>query len=102
MISSPLFWMFGLPLVAALAVLFVPAGRAAWVRAVALAGTGIPALIGLRLLAGFDAATVGAGGYRFVQKVPWVPSLGISLSLGVDGVNLGLLAMGAIVAFAAV
>src|SRR5262249_29303485 len=44
-----------------------------------------------------------AGGleYHFVQKVPWVQALGISYHVGADGLNIGLILMGAIVAFAA-
>jgi NADH-quinone oxidoreductase subunit M len=44
---------------------------------------------------------VDADGYRFVQQIPWVESLGISYHVGVDGLNVGLILMGAIVAFAA-
>ncbi len=101
MTLSPLIWMFGLPLLTAVAVLFVPRDRAAVIRALALASTGGSALVGLTLLAGFDAAATGPGGYRFGQTIPWVESLGISLSVGVDGVNLGLLVMGSLVSFAA-
>src|SRR5205085_1016795 len=43
----------------------------------------------------------GAGGYQFEQQVPWVATLGISYHVGVDGINVGLILMGAIVAFAA-
>src|SRR6185436_16157656 len=48
-----------------------------------------------------NAAATGAGGYKFVEKVPWVASLGIHYFVGVDGINVGLIFMGAIVAFAA-
>jgi NADH-quinone oxidoreductase subunit M len=43
----------------------------------------------------------GAPGYQFEQQIPWVQSLGISYHVGVDGINVGLVLMGAIVAFAA-
>ena len=43
----------------------------------------------------------GANGYQFEQQIPWVESLGISYHVGVDGLNVGLILMGAIVAFAA-
>ena len=42
-----------------------------------------------------------ADGYQFEQQIPWVESLGISYHVGVDGINVGLILMGAIVAFAA-
>ena len=43
----------------------------------------------------------GATGFQFEQQIPWVESLGISYHVGVDGINVGLILMGAIVAFAA-
>ena len=43
----------------------------------------------------------GHVGYQFEQQIPWVESLGISYHVGVDGLNVGLVLMGAIVAFAA-
>src|SRR5215471_11641289 len=47
------------------------------------------------------ALVPGANGYQFEQQIPWVESLGISYHVGVDGLNVGLILMGAIVAFAA-
>lgn len=99
---SPLIWIFLLPLLGAAGVLFVPRGRAEWMRRIALLTTGIVAFLALDLLGDFDTAPVGAGGYRFVQQIPWIESMGISLQVGVDGINLGLIVMGALVAFAAV
>ncbi len=40
-------------------------------------------------------------GYAFVQTAEWIPSLGISFHIGVDGVSVLLVLMAAIVAFAA-
>src|SRR5438093_10659002 len=49
----------------------------------------------------FNGAALGTSGYRFEHQIPWVAALGISYHVGVDGINVGLLLMGAIVAFAA-
>ncbi|MDE2027560.1 MAG: NADH-quinone oxidoreductase subunit M, partial [Candidatus Omnitrophica bacterium] len=43
-----------------------------------------------------------AGGFQFVQNLPWVPALGISYHLGVDGINSMLLLLLGAVSFAAV
>src|SRR5204863_3023181 len=43
----------------------------------------------------------GLEGYQFVASFDWVKALGITLKLGVDGLNVGLVLMGTIVAFAA-
>lgn len=98
---SPLTQIILLLLVAAVAVLLLPRARAGWARPVTLAVTGVALLMALSLVTGFDAAPEGPGGYRFVQQVPWVESLGISYFVGVDGINLGLVVLAAVVAFAA-
>jgi NADH-quinone oxidoreductase subunit M len=51
----------------------------------------------------FDASKAAADGFQFEQQHAWAHSLlGISYHVGVDGINLGLLLMGAVVVFAAV
>lgn len=98
---SPLLWILGLPLIAAAGLCLVPRESPRVLRGVSIAVTAVVVWIALDMLAGYGNAPVGRGGYRYVQQIPWVESLGISLHLGVDGINLGLLVMGAIVAFAA-
>jgi NADH-quinone oxidoreductase subunit M len=90
-----------IPLLAALAVLLIPGNLRFLIRLVALGATFLSMLIAVWMFLGFDAAAAGAGGYKFVSKVPWVASLGIHYYVGVDGINVGLILMGAIVAFAA-
>jgi len=55
------------------------------------------------LLAGllFLRFTPGAEGFQFVHKFTWLPALGINYHVGVDGINVGLVLMAAIVGFAA-
>lgn len=98
---SPLTWILLLPLLGAAGLLFVPRTRTAVLRGVTLGVCGLAAAIALQVLAGFDAAPVEAGGYRFVQRIPWVETLGIHYAVGVDGINLGLVVMATLVAFAA-
>jgi len=43
-----------------------------------------------------------AAGYQFVDKIDWIPSLGIAYHVGVDGINLVLLLMTSILAFTGV
>lgn len=91
----------GLPLLAAVVLAFVPRDYRFVMRLVALGATAASALLAVLLFVKFPGAEVNADGYRFVQQIPWVESLGISYYVGVDGINLGLVLMGAIVAFAA-
>jgi NADH-quinone oxidoreductase subunit M len=67
-------------------------------RAVAIGATLLSALLAIKMFVQFHGSAVG---YNFEQQVPWVTSLGISYHVGVDGINVGLVLMGAIVAFAA-
>jgi NADH-quinone oxidoreductase subunit M len=90
-----------IPLLAALGILFIPRNYRFVIRVVALAATLVTMLFALKMFAAFNAAPAGAGGYKFVHIVPWVKSLGIQYHVGVDGINVGLILMGALVAFAA-
>ncbi|MGA2864641.1 MAG: NADH-quinone oxidoreductase subunit M [Verrucomicrobiota bacterium] len=88
----------GLPLLAALALMFVPRNFRVVLRGVALLATFLSAALALALFVLFHA---GAPGYQFEQQLPWISALGISYHVGVDGINVGLVLMGAVVAFAA-
>ena len=98
MTISILTYIFGWPLVAALALIFVPRNYRVIIRAVALLATFVPMVLATKMFCQFQA---GLAGYQFEQQIPWVESLGISFHVGVDGLNVGLILMGAIVAFAA-
>jgi NADH-quinone oxidoreductase subunit M len=89
-----------LPLLAALAIAFIPRELRFGIRLVALGTTLLTALLALVLFWRFDT---GVTGYQFVSVIPGLgaESLGIACRLGVDGVNIGLIFMGAVVAFAA-
>jgi NADH-quinone oxidoreductase subunit M len=91
---------FLLPLLAALALAMVPRRFAVVMRAVAVGVTFVTMLLTILIFWRFDAQ---ASGFQFVTIVPWLgaESLGIVCKLGVDGLNVGLVLMGAIVAFAA-
>src|SRR5580693_9461086 len=95
---SILTYILGLPLLAALLLVFVPGNYRVIIRAIALAATFVSMLLAVKMFCRFVA---GHAGYQFEQQIPWVESLGISYHVGVDGLNVGLILMGAIVAFAA-
>jgi NADH-quinone oxidoreductase subunit M len=91
-------FILGFPLLAALALAFVPRNYRVVMRGVALLATLLSALLAIKMFVQFHAATPG---YQFEQQVSWVRALGISYHVGVDGINVGLILMGALVAFAA-
>jgi NADH-quinone oxidoreductase subunit M len=98
---SPLTYIIIWPFVAALALAFVPRNYRVIMRGTAVLATFISALLAVKMFLHFNGAAAGQSGYRFEQQIPWVGALGINYHVGVDGINVGLVLMGAIVAFAA-
>ncbi|MBK9139041.1 MAG: NADH-quinone oxidoreductase subunit M [Verrucomicrobia bacterium] len=86
------------PLLAALLIAAIPRNFKVLFRLIALGATFLPALAAVRLFLGMEPAS---GRLQYEEFVPWVYSLGISYHVGVDGLNIGLILMGAIVGFAA-
>src|SRR3954463_8388514 len=98
---SPLTYIFGLPLLTALVIVLIPRSYNVVIRGLALLGSFVAMCGAICVFVNFNNAPV-VDGFRYVQKVAWVESLGISYHVGVDGINIGLILMGAIVSFAAV
>lgn len=94
-------WIFLLPLLGALMLAFVPRNLSVVMRGVAILVTFISAALAVLLFLNYNSALPGPNNYRWEYQHPWVEALGISFHIGVDGINLGLILMGAIVAFAA-
>ena len=90
----------GIPWLAALALLAVPGRYRVVVRAIPVLATGWMAVLSILMLGMFDPAV---SGYQSVFRVPGLGSdaLGIQARFGLDGINVGLVFMGAVVAFAA-
>jgi len=87
------------PLIAGLLILLIPGERKREVRVAAL-GAGIVALVlSIWLYFSYDVA---AGGYQFVENYPWLPALGISYQVGVDGMNTPLVLLTGVVMFTGV
>jgi NADH-quinone oxidoreductase subunit M len=82
------------PLVAGLVILLLPAERKDWIRGIALGAAALSFLLSIWVYASYNIA---AGGYQFIEHMPWLPALGISYYLGVDGISVPLLLMGALV-----
>ncbi|MEI7729479.1 MAG: NADH-quinone oxidoreductase subunit M [Verrucomicrobiota bacterium] len=87
-----------LPFLGALLVALLPRNYRFVIRMVSVAFTALTLIAAVFLFVQFNPKL---DGFQFIQKIPWVPSLGISYHVGVDGINLGLILMGALVAFAA-
>ena len=81
-ILSAILW---LPAAAALLVLLLPARSTNLIRGVALAGSGLAFAMAWNLLGSFDRSSVVP---QFQERASWVPEMGMSYALGVDGVSL--------------
>ncbi len=75
-----------LPALTALAILLQDGRRA---RSLALAGSLVTFLWSLQLLYRFGFAT--SASFQFPARWDWMPALGLSLSLGIDSIALGLI-----------
>ncbi|HEX6695787.1 MAG TPA: NADH-quinone oxidoreductase subunit M, partial [Solirubrobacteraceae bacterium] len=85
-----------LPLAAVIAGLVLPAAEA---RFAALLGSGATLVLAVVLLFRFDG---GQQGLQFVTDKTWISQLGIHYKLGVDGLNLFLIVLAAILFFASI
>ncbi len=94
---------FILPLLAAIALAFVPRNYRVVMRAVAVGVTFVTMLLAVLMFWEFSGVPPDASGFKLVSTIPGLgaESLGIACRLGVDGLNVGLILMGAVVAFAA-
>jgi NADH-quinone oxidoreductase subunit M len=82
-----------------LTILLIPARRTTAIKWVSAVFSGITLVVSIYLYCAYDQAL---GGYQFVERIAWIPSLGISYFNGVDGFSLPMLLLTGIVFFTAV
>ncbi len=87
------------PIAAGLVILLFPAERKTAIRVAALAAAALDLGLSLWAYVTYDLA---AGGYQMVEKVSWIPQLGISYHVAVDGMNLPLVLLTGVVMFTGV
>ncbi|AEF42871.1 NADH-quinone oxidoreductase subunit M [Hoyosella subflava] len=73
------------PLIGALAIMFVPAPARQLAKSIALGASIVVLGIVVALLVSFDPA---GEQYQFVESRTWIPALGASYTLGLDGIGL--------------
>jgi NADH-quinone oxidoreductase subunit M len=87
------------PIVAGILVLLIPGNRKNEVRVTALAAATIAMLLSAWVYFSYDTS---AGGYQFQELAKWLPALGISYHIGVDGMSAPLVLLTGIVMFTGV
>jgi len=85
-----------LPIVAGTVMLLMPRASRDTIRRFALVVATITFLLSLWVYIAYD---YHQGGYQFVHKVPWLPQLGISYHVGVDGMSAPLILLTGVVIF---
>ncbi len=88
-----------LPFAAAALLLLIPERRPSAVRGVATVSGALLLLLSLAAFAGYDHV---AGGFQMEERYPWLPQLGISLHLAVDGLSVPMVLLTGIVIFCGV
>ncbi len=92
MISNAISLMIAIPLIGA-AITFLTRSRAQ-ARIVALIASAITLLIALQMYLDFDKTSKSM---QFLENYPWIPSLGVNYTVGVDGIGFPLVLLSAIV-----
>ena len=87
------------PLAGLLVLLFIPSRSAVAIKVWANAAAFLGFLVSLPLVARFDKA---APGFQFVERLDWIPSLGVKYYIGIDGISLLLVMLTTVVGFLAI
>lgn len=88
-----------LPIVAGVVLLFLPPKNHKLIYGFALAVALVTFVLSLVVYAGFDA---NGARYQFLERYDWVPSLGISYHVAVDGISAPLVLLTGVVIFTGV
>jgi NADH-quinone oxidoreductase subunit M len=86
------------PLVGLLLLLFIPSSNARAIKLWANAASFVGFLVSLPLVFHFDRTK----DFQFVEKAPWIPTLGATYHLGIDGLGLLLVMLTTLVGFIAI
>ena len=81
--TNVLSWLIFLPLIGAVVVMFLPEQQSRLIKGAGLVITLVAFALSLFVLGQFDSSTYH---FQMVESVPWVPALGITYKLGIDGV----------------
>ncbi|HEX9615889.1 MAG TPA: NADH-quinone oxidoreductase subunit M [Anaerolineales bacterium] len=87
------------PILAGMLILLIPGERRDEIRVAALAAAFIAMLLSAWVYFSYDTA---AGGYQLVEQYDWLPVLGISYHVGVDGISAPLVLLTGVVMFTGV
>jgi len=87
------------PIAAGIIILLVKAENQSLIKRIALTAVIINLVLSAFVYFRYDVA---AAGYQYIEKIPWVTSLGISYHVGVDGISVPMVLLAGIVVFCGV
>ncbi|NTV64035.1 MAG: NADH-quinone oxidoreductase subunit M, partial [Oscillochloris sp.] len=76
--------------------IFIPNSQPQLMRIVGTGFAFVSLVLSLLVFLGYNPAV---GGFQFVERLDWIPQLGISYLLGVDGISLAMLVLNGVVIF---
>jgi len=88
-----------LPVVGAIVIAVIPGLQDKVIKRIAAVFTFIPLVLSVLLFAMFDRSAGMAGVIQFEEKLSWIPALNAHYHLGVDGLNLPLVVLMAVLGF---
>src|SRR5262249_42307059 len=92
--DSILTLILAVPALAGTLLFLVRAENKALIRTLAIGPAALDLALAVSLALNYDQA---AAGFQFVQKTSWVPSLGISYQVGVDGMSVAMVLLTSVV-----
>jgi NADH-quinone oxidoreductase subunit M len=88
-----------LPILTGVLLLFLPASRKNLVKWISLVSASLILLLSVTVYFSYDIA---AGGYQLIERANWVPALGISYYVGIDGIGAPMVLLAGLVMFTGV
>ena len=89
-------WIIWIPILGMVVIAFIPREKQDLIKRAAAVTTGLQLLVAIVLWSAYDATN---GAFQFMERAEWIPSLGISYILGIDGLSLPMVALNALIAF---
>lgn len=97
--SHILSWIVFAPIIGVPFLWLLPKNKAKWI---ALIATIVDLIIAIPIFTTFDKTAKGiTGGMQFVEKLQWIPSLGVEYHIGIDGLSVSMIMLTLIIGIAA-
>jgi NADH-quinone oxidoreductase subunit M len=98
--STILSWITFVPLIGMGAIFLVPRRNLSLIKLITWVSTFVPLVLATELY--FGMFVKGTAAYQFQQQIEWIPSIGVTYHVGIDGLSLPLVWLTALLLFIAV